>query len=1216
MQANLQKKQLATQEFILEAGRRKIKYALIQEPYVGAAGVMRDYPGVRVLQCPKSGPKINKSAIAVFDSSIDATLIPTLTTENIVVAKLTIENTKITVASIYFEDNTDIKPYLDQLKEIVTKAENENILVGGDANAWSIWWGSEREDERGRELHGVLEELGLHVMNSGSVPTFDTIRGGKRYKSHVDITVCSESMINHIDEWRVDTDITSSDHNAIMILIKTKKELGINIKYGSTKIFNTRKVNWGQFREKVAQLLIDNNINKVEVEKIDNAQQLEEIVNKYTDIITKACNENIPKLKKIDKTYLPWWNENLDRMKADMNTKKRRIRCAAPRRRRWVIEVYLKAKTEYELEASKARTLGWKEFCGKQDGESVWDGIYRVIAKTKKRHEDIPMVMNGRTLEPKESAKVLAETFFPDDYREGETDEQREIREAAEKTNEWIPEDKNDPPFTVAELRYAVKSFNPKKAPGLDGFTADICEAAIGVSEEIFLATTNACLQLSYYPIKWKEAVVVVLRKPNKDNYTQPKSYRPIGLLSVLGKILEKMLVKRLRWHLLPQMSPRQYGFVPQRSTEDALYDLMEYIDGKIRMKNLVVVVSLDIEGAFDGAWWPAVKNRLADGRCPCNLRRLVSNYLEDRKVRVRYAGAEHTKETTKGCVQGSIAGPTFWNLLLDPLLEEVERSGTYCQAFADDVILVFSAKTALEIEIEANACLARVQQWGSRNKLKFAPQKTNGMLMTKKLKYDTPRLHMGGTDVQMVEEIKMLGLIVDNKRTFRSHVAYICKKAANIFRQLSFAAKATWGLNPEVVRIIYMAVIEPIILYAASVWAKAAQKIYVQKQLNTILRGFAQKISKAYRTVSMNSALILTGLLPLDLRVKEAATLYETKRGKPLPILKDRSVEGKTTFLKDLHPARETEYSFSCLTSEEDVMSVEEDGVVQIYTDGSKLEGKVGAALTWWYNGVELKARKFKLEEYCTVFQAELYAVYRATEMMVESGETKFKILSDSRSTLEILQNMDARHPLVVATRNNLREVVKAGKTVKLYWVKAHVGIKGNERADVLAKEAALSRKTRSDYDECPVSFVKRVIRNDSVVEWNRRYNSENTASVTKMFFPCAELAYKLCRKIPNSYMHTQIFTGHGGFSEYLCRFKRKESPACICDPSATESLAHIIIECPQFCKEKFELENLIDTKLNKINLPAIIADQTKREVFVKYCLKLLKIVISRNKI
>lgn len=127
---------------------------------------------------------------------------------------------------------------------------------------------------------------------------------------------------------------------------------------------------------------------------------------------------------------------------------------------------------------------------------------------------------------------------------------------------------------------------------------------------------------------QWKKAAIVVLRKPGKTDYTNVKSYRPIGLVSVLGKILVKMMIRRIRWHILPRANPRQYGFVPQRCTEHVLYDVMQHFRENLEGNKINVVVSLDIDGAFDSAWWPAVKCQLIKKKCPQNLRRLVENYF------------------------------------------------------------------------------------------------------------------------------------------------------------------------------------------------------------------------------------------------------------------------------------------------------------------------------------------------------------------------------------------------------------------------------------------------------------------------------------------------------------------------------------------------------------------------------------------------------------
>ncbi|XP_045536678.1 uncharacterized protein LOC123721595 [Papilio machaon] len=883
----------------------------------------------------------------------------------------------------------------------------------------------------------------------------------------------------------------------------------------------------------------------------------------FSAVSNKQPNTGLPKVSSRKRAGLPWWTEELSRLKTEVLRKKRRISSAAPVRREWVVKQYIDAKENYKREVKNAQTQSWKRFCGRQDRESMWDGIYRVIRRTAVRKEEAPLVKDGKVLEGAESARCLAEAFFPEDKPEGDDADHKETRIVADRVNEESHDSSCDPPFTRAELEWSASSFNPKKAPGPDGLTADICLAAITLDPDLFLAIANKCLSLSIFPRRWKEAAVVALPKPGRDDLTQPKSYRPIGLLPIFGKILEKMAVRRVRWYTAPSISGRQYGFMPQRSTEDSLYEMVQHIRSQLLEKKIVVLVSLDIEGAFDNAWWPAIRCRLAETRCPVNLRRMIDSYFSDRSVRVRFAGAEYAKCTTKGCVQGSIGGPTFWNLLLNPLLVELDSAGTHCQAFADDVVLMFSGESSSEIQTRANAALALVQKWGVRNKLKFAPTKTKAMVLTRRIKYDSPRLNMGGKPIELVKEVKVLGLTVDDRLTFKTHVANVCIKAQGIYRQLSRAARVSWGLNPEVIRAIYVAVVEPTILYAASAWAQAAKRKGTLTLLNRVQRGFALKIVRAYRTASLNSVLALAGLLPLDLRVQEAALLYEVKKGHSQQVLGDLDLELPVPYAQTQHPVHLEGLQFDCMADGDEV--AQRAAVdVNIYTDGSKIEGKVGAALSIWDGAAETLCRKLKLGNFCTVYQAELLALHEATLFVMKSNRRSFGLHSDSRSALETVAKGDSLHPLAVKARENVRKSREQGKDVRLYWVKAHAGVEGNERADVLAKQAAVGMKTKPNYDKCPVSYVKWQLRLESLEVWNGRYRDGETASTTKVFFPDVVRAFPVLRKIDPDQVLTQVFTGHGGFSSYLCRFRCKESPSCICDPGTEESVLHLLTECP----------------------------------------------------
>ena len=143
---------------------------------------------------------------------------------------------------------------------------------------------------------------------------------------------------------------------------------------------------------------------------------------------------------------LPWWSEELATLKREIVTRKRRIRCAAPSRK-GVIDRYLQKKEEYLAKTRDAQTRSWKEFCGKQDKEELWEGtyIYKVIGRTCNRHEDVSLKNDGRFLSLKESTRLLAETFYPENQESKDNADHRVTKQQARVVDG--EHDNHDPTF-------------------------------------------------------------------------------------------------------------------------------------------------------------------------------------------------------------------------------------------------------------------------------------------------------------------------------------------------------------------------------------------------------------------------------------------------------------------------------------------------------------------------------------------------------------------------------------------------------------------------------------------------------------------------------------------------------------------------------------------------------------------------------------------------
>ncbi|GIX83503.1 uncharacterized protein CDAR_83501 [Caerostris darwini] len=148
----------------------------------------------------------------------------------------------------------------------------------------------------------------------------------------------------------------------------------------------------------------------------------------------------------------------------------------------------------------------------------------------------------------------------------------------------------------------------------------------------------------------------------------------------------------------------------------------------------------------------------------------------------------------------------------------------------------------------------------------------------------------------------------------------------------------------------------------------------------------------------------------------------------------------------------------------------------IQIFTDESKLDQRIGSAFAVYQEGEEVSHFSFRLNDEATVYLAELNAIELAVDYSLEHNFAKVDIITDSRSVLQALSNPSSSCPLIWRLKNKL----KNGNTdISLKWTRAHVGTLGNESADKHAKQAT----TKEEIDiffKIPISFVKTLIHQE----------------------------------------------------------------------------------------------------------------------------------------
>ena len=231
-------------------------------------------------------------------------------------------------------------------------------------------------------------------------------------------------------------------------------------------------------------------------------------------------------------------------------------------------------------------------------------------------------------------------------------------------------------------------------------------------------ALYNASLATGYFPRHFKGAMVVLILKPGKDP-TDPKSYRPITLLEILGKIFERILSSRLRRHLEENslITSKQFGFRPHRSTQDTLNIMTAYLRNNADRRMKSVLVTKDVEQAFDTVWHIGLKYKICTKfNLPPLTQRLLCNFLDDRTLKLKFL--DHLSDPISmyaGVPQGSGLSPTLYAMYTSDIPDPVHPQ-SLTMLYADDCTHLTRHVTlkgvVQRINVELNAASRWEHQW------------------------------------------------------------------------------------------------------------------------------------------------------------------------------------------------------------------------------------------------------------------------------------------------------------------------------------------------------------------------------------------------------------------------------------------------------------------------------------------------------------------------
>ena len=414
-------------------------------------------------------------------------------------------------------------------------------------------------------------------------------------------------------------------------------------------------------------------------------------------------------------------------------------------------------------------------------------------------------------------------------------------------------------PFEILEI---INKFSSRKAAGYDKIPAKFLKIGSPALSNILSNLVNDCFSQGIFPNTLKIARVTPIHKGGaKDT---PSNYRPISILYVISKLIEKLTYNRLIKYINKKsiLNSSQFGFRSAHSTIHAITAIHERILENVNNDKHTISIYLDLSKAFDSVNHEILLNKLEHYGIRGAALNFFKSYLSDRQ-QLTMVNGEMSQLLTVICgvPQGSTLGPLLFLLYINDL---AESSNFFTSLFADDTGLLLSHKNIYTLVELCNVELIKINRWFLANRLTANFSKASKYMVTfgkKRQSFPTSlNIIMGDTILERVRSIKYLGVIFDENFRWHEHVAYLSKKLSCSTGVLS---KLRYYTDIKTLLQVYDSLIGSRLNYGLIVWGAACKTIL--QPLRVLQNRAIRLISRAPRFRRLDNDYLNLRLLKLD---------------------------------------------------------------------------------------------------------------------------------------------------------------------------------------------------------------------------------------------------------------------------------------------------------------------------------------------------------------
>ena len=605
-------------------------------------------------------------------------------------------------------------------------------------------------------------------------------------------------------------------------------------------------------------------------------QDLDEYVLHLHGILEALADDVAPRKPVRRKARIPGWTRPVAELQKEAARAHRDYQRHRYSEARW--ERYQQCHERFRVALAEERRAEWRE--GLHQASSKTDRLWSLARWARTRSGKPPenrkmpaMRRPGDLTEHQgtiEKGQILSEKFFPT-VMPGQVPR---------------PQGNPDPldidlAITGITVTEALKDTSPWKAPGPDGFPTGFLKACGPSLAEALARLYTASMTISYWPETYRQAKVVVIPKPNKtrDQLQEAGGWRPIALLSCLGKPMEKILARRIvqtagQAGIIPE---EQFGNRPGRSTEDAIKLVVHGVETAWTAKGKASLLQLDLAGAFDRVHHGWLAEILRDSGLPPVLVRWIESWLVGRRAELMVDGVATQASVPAGVPQGSPMSPVLFLLFLRPLYQRLRRQGLFLAGFADDTNLLAVGRTHDECCDRLEAAYTDAETWANKVGMQFQPSKSEVIHFQRGRSHFDRALHLGAARVEPVKAARFLGVWLHQNLGWSAQIRILKAKMETQLRALTCLAGSVWGCDLRRARQLYTAVVRPAIVFGAAVTAQEGRTgvIAVGRALAPTQNAALRRISGGYRATPARYLEAEMGIPPLDLYMAQRREAY-----------------------------------------------------------------------------------------------------------------------------------------------------------------------------------------------------------------------------------------------------------------------------------------------------------------------------------------------------